>query len=97
MLFNSYVFIFLFLPLVLAGWYFLNYLKAHEAAKFFLAGMSLWFYGYFNKYYLAVIVVSILGNYLLSYLLKVFSSRIFARIGLICGLLINLGLLFYFK
>lgn len=35
MLFNSYVFIFLFLPLVLAGWYFLNYLKAHEAAKFF--------------------------------------------------------------
>lgn len=97
MLFNSYVFIFLFLPLVLAGWYFLNHLKAYEAAKFFLAGMSLWFYGYFNKYYLAVIVVSILGNYLLSYLLKVFSSRVFSRIGLCFGLLLNLGLLFYFK
>ena len=67
MLFNSYIFIFLFLPLVLAGWYFLNYRKAYTSAKFYLAVMSLWFYAYFNLYYLSIIVVSILGNYLLSY------------------------------
>ena len=67
MLFNSYIFIFLFLPLTLAGWYLLNHLKARESAKLFLAGMSLWFYGYFNVYYLAVIVASILGNYFLSW------------------------------
>lgn len=97
MLFNSYIFIFLFLPLTLIGWYFLNRLKAYEPAKFFLAGMSLWFYGYFNVYYLAVIIVSILANYLLSYLLK-FSHTVFSRrAGILAGLALNLGLLFYFK
>ncbi|MDE6892044.1 MAG: MBOAT family protein, partial [Lachnospiraceae bacterium] len=97
MLFNSYIFIFLFLPLTLAGWYLLNRLKAWEGAKVFLAGMSLWFYGYFNVYYLAVIVASILGNYLLSCLMKFSRTRFTARLGLLCGLLLNLGFLFYFK
>ena len=97
MLFNSYIFIFLFLPLTLAGWYYLNNKKAYTAAKYFLAGMSLWFYGYFNLYYLAIIVASILGNYLLSYLMKFSRSRMTSRIGLCVGLLFNLGILFYFK
>lgn len=97
MLFNSYIFIFLFLPLTLAGWYYLNKKKAYSAAKYFLAGMSLWFYGYFNLYYLAIIVASISGNYLLSYLMKFSKSRLTSRIGLYLGLLFNLGILFYFK
>lgn len=97
MLFNSYIFIFLFLPLTLLGWYGLNRLRAYESARFFLAGMSLWFYGYFNVYYLAVIIVSILGNYLISCLMKFSRSRMTMRLGLIAGILLNLGLLFYFK
>lgn len=97
MLFNSYIFIFIFLPLVLAGWYFLNSRKAYTAAKFYLAGMSLWFYGYFNTYYLAIIVISILGNYLLSFLMKFSRSKITSRLGLTAGLLFNFGFLFYFK
>lgn len=97
MLFNSYIFIFIFLPLTLAGWYLLNRFHKYESAKLFLAGMSLWFYGYFNVYYLAVIVASILGNYLLSYLMKFSRSRFSARLGLGAGILLNLGFLFYFK
>lgn len=97
MLFNSYIFIFLFLPLTLIGWYTLNRIKAYKSAKFFLAGMSLWFYGYFNIYYLAVIIVSILSNYLISFLMKLFDSKFTRRTGLIAGILFNLGLLFYFK
>lgn len=97
MLFNSYLFIFIFLPLTLLGWYFLNYRKAWQGAKLFLAGMSLWFYGYFNLYYLAIIVVSILGNYLLSYLMRYSKTKVSSRIGLTAGLLFNLGILFYFK
>jgi len=97
MLFNSYIFIFLFLPLTLIGWYGLNKIKAYEPAKFFLAGMSLWFYGYFNIYYLAIIIVSILSNYLLSYLMKFSHTRLSGRIGLAAGLMLNLGMLFYFK
>ena len=51
MLFNSYLFIFIFLPLALIGWYGMNHFKAYELSKLFLAAMSLWFYGYFNPYY----------------------------------------------
>ena len=70
MLFNSYVFIFLFLPLALAGYYLLNYLKKYRAAGVFLTGMSLWFYGHFNKSYLFIICGSIAANYLLSVLIN---------------------------
>ncbi len=97
MLFNSYIFIFLFLPLTLAGWYYLNNKKAYRGAQYFLAGMSLWFYGYFNPYYLAIIIVSILGNYLLSYLMQFSKSKLTARLGLLAGLFFNLGFFFYFK
>ena len=97
MLFNSYIFIFLFLPLALLGWYGLNKIKAYKSAGLFIACMSLWFYGYFNLYYLAIIVVSMLGNYFLSFLMKFSKSKFSARIGLITGLCLNLGLLFYFK
>lgn len=107
MLFNSYIFIFIFLPLTLLGWYLLNHFKAYEPAKLYLAGMSLWFYGYFNRYYLAIIVLSVIGNYLLSFLLEIFhqkvsnkksfSKKMVLRAGLFTGILLNLGLLFYFK
>lgn len=102
MLFNSYIFIFLFLPLVLIGWYGFNHYKKYQLANLFLAGMSLWFYGYFNAYYLAIILVSIGMNYLLSYLLTIIPEaslyrKIWNRIGLLTGLILNLGILFYFK
>lgn len=100
MLFNSYIFIFIFLPIALFGWYVLNYFKKYKTANIFLAGMSLWFYGYFNVYYLAIILSSIGLNYLLSYLLtKVPPAQIklWHRIGMAVGIIINLGILFYFK
>lgn len=102
MLFNSYIFIFIFLPLVLIGWYGLNHFKKYQLANLFLAGMSLWFYGYFNAYYLAIILVSIGMNYLLSFLLsKIPEScvhrKLWNRTGLLTGLILNLGILFYFK
>lgn len=97
MLFNSYIFIFLFLPLALLGWYGLNRIKKYELAKAFLAGMSLWFYAYFNAWYLLIIVGSILANYLISFLLTFSRTRLSNRLGLLCGVLVNLGILFYFK
>lgn len=97
MLFNSYIFIFLFLPLVLLGWYGLNRLHQYNLAMVFLSGMSLWFYGYFNTYYLTIIIISILINYFLSYLLTLAHGRTARRIGLISGTGINLAVLFYFK
>lgn len=62
MLFNSYIFIFLFLPLCLVGFYILQNKQA-TLAKVWLTCFSLWFYGYFNQYYLLIMICSIIGNY----------------------------------
>ena len=102
MLFNSYIFIFIFLPIVLLGWYGLNFYKKYKLANLFLAGMSLWFYGYFNLYYLTIILVSIGLNYALSRLLTRIPADdrhtlLFRRTGLLAGVVLNLGILFYFK
>lgn len=130
MLFNSYIFIFIFLPVALVGWYGLNKLGRYKLASLFLSAMSLWFYAYFNVSYLAIILCSIGLNYLLSLALtktetknlpadsdaeKLHSTHgiddkmsknataqktplSFARkMGLLAGLVLNLGILFYFK
>ena len=62
MLFNSYIFIFLFLPLCLLGFYILQKRQA-TLAKVWLTCFSLWFYGYFNVSYLLIMLCSIVGNY----------------------------------
>ena len=62
MLFNSYIFIFIFLPLCLMGFYILQNRQA-TLAKVWLTCFSLWFYGYFNRSYLLIMVCSIIGNY----------------------------------
>lgn len=69
MLFNSYVFIFLFLPLALAGWLVLNKCRQYKLAQGYLIGMSLWFYAYFNVSFLWVIAGSCLFNYGISLIL----------------------------
>ena len=101
MLFNSYIFIFIFLPIALIGWYGLNRLGRYKLASFFLSAMSLWFYAYFNVSYLAIILCSIGLNYLLSLALswaqKKQLPKTFGKIGLLAGLVLNLGILFYFK
>ena len=70
MLFNSYLFIFIFLPIVLIVWFFLNNLKQYKLAEIFLVGMSLWFYAYFNYSYIFIIVGSCLFNFLISYFIN---------------------------
>ena len=63
----------------------------------FLIGMSLWFYGYNNVYYLAILVVSVLSNYGIVTLMsrtKVEKKRLLL---LWTGILLNIGILLYFK
>lgn len=97
MLFNSYIFIFVFFPIVLFGWFGLNHFKAYNLAKIFLCGMSLWFYAYFNSSYLVIIICSILANYLISFIVTKLSRPYQKKLALIVGILTNLGILFYFK
>lgn len=97
MLFNSYIFICIFLPICLVGWYGLNYFKLYRLAGVFLSCMSLWFYAYFNVSYLAIILVSICINYVISYLVGYIKKNIYSKIIMILSISINLGILFYFK
>lgn len=70
MLFNSYIFVFVFFPICLLGYYGLLHAGRPRAARIFLTGMSFWFYGYFNLSYLLIMVCSIGGNYLFHRLLS---------------------------
>lgn len=97
MLFNSTVFIMLFLPLALTGWFLLQKFNNPVYSKIFLVGMSLWFYGYYNPKYLAILIFSLLFNYLCSRLFIRCKSPGGKRGALALGLAANIGLLFYFK
>lgn len=95
MLFNSYIFVFLFLPVVLLGWHGLNHFGRYRLAQLFVILMSLWFYGYFRCQYLFIILASIAVNWLISLGIKRW-TQIRKPLG-IAGVVFNLGLLFYFK
>lgn len=111
MLFNSYIFVLLFLPICLLGYFCLNRLEKYNTALLFLLGMSLWFYGYFNPKYLFVILISIIVNYGFYYLISLplhlpsgkehlnskIASPAFRKFILLAALFFNIGALLYFK
>lgn len=97
MLFNSYIFIFAFLPISVLGYFAINKMKKHKLAKYFLLIMSLVFYGYFNIYYLAIILSSIFINFLGGVLLRNTEKEWIRKLELGILLLINIGILFYYK
>lgn len=93
MLFNSYIFVFIFFPLCLLGYYGLLQGKRPQAAKIFLTLMSFWFYGYFNLSYLLIMVGSIAFNYIFHRLLSKNQDKKL----MILAVAGDLGILFYFK
>lgn len=97
MLFNSYIFIFLFLPIALAGYFGLNYLKLYRASNLFLIGMSLWFYGYFNRKYLLLICGSIVANFFISKIMAFQEKKKRKKLLLVLGICINIAIIFYYK
>lgn len=97
MLFNSYIFVLLFLPLCLVGYFGLNHRKHYKTAQCFLLIMSLWFYAYFNTSYLLIILSSIVCNYLFTAVMSHTASPALRKAEVVAAILLNLGILFYFK
>ena len=93
MLFNSYEFIFIFLPIVLFGFHLIGKQGNHRIAIAWLVGASLFFYGWWNPAYLGLILFSILFNYALG--IKLGSAK--SQLTLIVGVSANLALLGYYK
>jgi D-alanyl-lipoteichoic acid acyltransferase DltB (MBOAT superfamily) len=98
-LFNSYPFVFLFLPAALAGFFALGRLSARAAAAW-LTLVSLVFYGYWDIRYLALLLGSILVNYAAGrglYELRQSERHRAKSALLIASIAVNLLVLGYFK
>ncbi len=100
MLFNSYVFIFAFLPTVLIGYFAISHNWGPRQAKYFLMFASLFFYGYWNPIYLLLLGSSIVVNFTVAGWMERLgeADRLLAKKRvLIAAILFNVGMLGYFK
>jgi D-alanyl-lipoteichoic acid acyltransferase DltB (MBOAT superfamily) len=99
MLFNSYEFIFLFLPITFFIYFYLLNKRLITGAKGFLVFSSLFFYSWWNIAYLPLILISMLFNYTVGNTLNEKSSKIkFSKKSILFfGITFNLFLLGYFK
>lgn len=98
MLFNSYIFIFGFLPIALIVFFGLSRLRYFRLAVIWLAIASLFFYAYWNPAYLPLLLISIGFNYLVgSQINRVNLKSKIAKSLLWIGIIGNLGILGYYK
>ena len=102
MLFNSYPFVFVFLPLALAGFAVLARWQTRWAVLAFLIVASLAFYAWWDWRFLSLIVFSIVFNFSLGTRLQRRAGQLGASAApagrlLALGVGVNLGLLAYFK
>ncbi len=105
MLFNSYEFIFAFLPITFFIYFYLNSKRLTVASKGFLVFASLFFYSWWNIAYLPLILISMLFNYIVGNSLakssdenkKGLNKSFSKKSMLIFGIIANLSLLGYFK
>ncbi|MBQ7882808.1 MAG: MBOAT family protein [Phascolarctobacterium sp.] len=93
MLFNSYEFILLYLPITLVLYYQLAKRFSNGAAKNFLIFASLCFYSYWDINNLPILLASIIANYIFGHLLSKNRSKYI----LTAGIAFNLLFLAYFK
>ncbi|HEV7635928.1 MAG TPA: MBOAT family protein [Bradyrhizobium sp.] len=97
MLFNSYAFIFLFLPVALIGYFAIGRL-GHLAPVIWLALASLAFYSVSNWQFVPLLLASVAFNYVVGLLLISKRLRAVARIGVLTiGVVGDLLVLGYFK
>lgn len=96
MLFNSYEFLFLFLPVVFFGFFWLVRF-GHSVGALWLALASLFFYGWWSPKYVGLLLASIIVNYSLAFLIGHKRNRSQAKLFLIFAISANLALLGFFK
>lgn len=100
MLFNSYEFIFVFLPATLAGFFLLG-LRSRSLALGWLVAVSVVFYAWWRPINVLIIAPSILINFVLArWLLRLTADRArsgLARLVLLLGIVFNVAFLGYFK
>ena len=100
MIFSTYQFVLLFLPIVFAGYYILNRFKFINLAKIWLILASLFFYSQGSPDFFPFFMASIFGNYIVGTTLGRLHHENRHRekkILMLVGVLANVGLLGYYK
>ena len=97
MLFNSYEFLILFLPITFFIFFYLSSGSFIRLRQFFLLASSLFFYGWWKPIYLPILVFSILINFYIGKNILIENRKYQKRLFLIFGLFINIIVLLYFK
>ena len=100
MLFSSFEFLFLFMPLAIAGYYLACRWRPGLVPKIWLIGASLVFYGWWNPLYLPLLLGSLLFNFFIALAILRYPPRQQPgkrKAVFVAGLLCNLALLAYFK
>lgn len=98
MLFNSYIFIFVFLPLVVGIYALVRKLENRSWSIGLLVIASLFYYSWWKPEFLTLLIFSVTVNYFLGkYLINKNIKPNLSKIILICGIIFNIALLFYFK
>jgi alginate O-acetyltransferase complex protein AlgI len=96
MLFNSYPFLFVYLPIVLAGCFILSAWRGARMAQDWLILASLSFYSAWNLAFLPLLLASIVFNFLIAKAM-IGASEGRQRLCLLTAVTVDLGLLAYFK
>lgn len=97
MLFNSYAFIFLFLPAVIAGYYLLQKAGKPVLPKLFLTAASLFLAGCFNLLYPLGLAVCVCANYFAAMCMRKAGAGPRKKILFAAGLVFNVGLLLLWR
>lgn len=93
MFFSSSTFIFMFLPIVLIGYYLIN----PQYRNIFLLIVSLGFYAFTEPRFVLILILSIVINYTVGVTIDRIESAIAKKIILLCGIIIDLLILCVFK
>ncbi len=99
MLFNSYVFIFVFLPLAIAVYHLLRGNGFVRTAMFSLVMASLVFYGWWSLQYLGLLLGLLVADLVIARQIEKWreNDRRLAKLFLVIGLAVNLSALGYYK
>ena len=99
MLFNSYSFVLIFLPIALFIFFRIGAWGHHRIAISWLVAASLFFYGWWNPAYLGLLIGSVLFNYAVGIGLAMGSSDSASgkKFLLALGIVANLAAIGYFK
>jgi alginate O-acetyltransferase complex protein AlgI len=97
LLFNSYEFIFYFLPIAFIVYFALQYFKLKNLAMIWLVGASLYFYSFWNLNYLPLIIISVIVNFITGTYLTNSTNERRRKIVLTLGITFNVILLGYYK